>query len=86
MYNLDVKPSVDKIFNKLAKKDKEQMRRVESKILQILEDPHHYKPLRKPLDGFRRAQVGSFVITFRIDEDKHSVVIVDYDHHDYIYK
>ena len=40
MYQLDIEPSADKIFRKLEKKDKEQMRRVDNKLQQILEDPY----------------------------------------------
>ena len=86
MYNLEIKPTADKAFKKLAKKDKEQLRRVDAKIIQILENPYHFKPLRKPLDGCRRAHVGSFVITYEIDEASQTVSILYYDHHDNIYK
>jgi YafQ family addiction module toxin component len=85
MYNLDIKPSADKIFKKLAKKDKEQLRRIGKKIKQILKDPYHFKPLKFPLDGLRRAHVGSFVIVYEIDEESKTVTIFDYDHHDNIY-
>jgi YafQ family addiction module toxin component len=85
MYNLEIKPSADKIFKKLAKKDKEQLRRIGKKIKQILKDPYHFKPLKFPLDGLRRAHVGSFVIAYEIDEESKTVTIFDYDHHDNIY-
>ena len=86
MYNLEIKPTADKAFTKLAKKDKEQLRRIDAKIKQILENPYHFKPLRKPQDGYWRAHVGSFVIVFEIFEDSKTVSIYDYNHHDYIYK
>ena len=86
MYNLDIKPTADKIFKKLAKKDKEQLRRIGKKIEQIRKDPYHFKPLKFPLDGYRRAHVGSFVIVYEIDEKSKTVTIFDYDHHDNIYK
>jgi len=86
MYDLEIKPTADKAFKRLAKKDKGQLKRVNAKIIQILETPYHYKPLRKPLDGCRRAHVGSFVIIFEIDENNQIVSILDYDHHDNIYK
>ncbi len=86
MYNLEIKPTADRALKKLAKKDKEQLRRVNAKMSQILENPYHFKPLRKPLDGCRRAHIGSFVITFEIDEATQTVSILDYNHHDNIYK
>ncbi len=85
MYELAIKPHADKIFKKLAKKDKEQLRRIERKIMQLLEEPYLGKPLRRPLDGFRRVHVGSFVIVYEIDEKNKVITIVDYEHHDNIY-
>ena len=86
MYKLKIKPTADRAFKKLVKKDKEQLRRVYRKIQQIQEDPHHFKPMRVPLDGYHRAQVGSFVILYEINEKTKTVEIIDYDHHDNIYK
>jgi len=86
MYKLKIKPTADRAFKKLAKKDKEQLRRVDNKIKQILEEPYHFKPLRKPLDGFRRAHVGSFVIVYEIHEETKIVEIWDYEHHDHVYE
>ena len=86
MYKLEIKPTADKAFKKLAKKDKEQYRRVDAKIQQILEDPYRFKPMRFPLDGCRRVHVGSFVILYKIDEHNSTVTILDYDHHDNIYE
>ncbi len=85
MYKLEIKPTADKIFKRLAKKDKEQLRRIWRKIEQIQKEPHHFKPLKYPLDGYRRAHVGSFVIVYEIDEKNKIVTIYDYDHHDNIY-
>lgn len=86
MFKLKIKPNADRIFFKLAKKDKEQLRRVNNKIQEILQNPYHFKPLKYPLDGCRRAHIGSFVITYEIDERNETVVILDYDHHDNIFK
>ncbi len=86
MYKLKIKPTADRIFKRLAKKDKEQLRRINRKIRQILEEPYHFKPLRKPLDGLRRAQVGSFVIVYEIQEKGNIIEICYYDHHDNIYE
>ncbi len=85
MYELDIKPHVDRIFKKMAKKDREQLRRIWKKIEQILENPYHAKPLRHPQAGQWRAHVGSFVITYEINEEENVVDILDYDHHDNIY-
>ncbi len=86
MYKLEIKPTADKIFVKLAKRDKVQLKRIKKKIKQILEGPNRFKPLKYPLDGYRRVQIGSYVIIYDIDEKSKTVTIYDYDHHDNIYK
>jgi mRNA interferase RelE/StbE/toxin YoeB len=53
MYSLEVRESVDRIFSKLAKKNPKQMRIIDKKIKQILENPHHFKPLRAPMQHLR---------------------------------
>ena len=85
MYGLEIKPTADRKFRKLAKKDQDQLRRIHNKIQQILENPHHYKPLRRPLDGLRRVHFGPFVLVFEIDEESGMVTVLDYEHHDSIY-
>jgi len=50
MYNLEIKPTADKIFKKLAKKNPKQMKIIYKKIREIRQNPYHrYKFLRKPL-------------------------------------
>ena len=85
MYSLKIKPTADRKFRKLAKKDQNQFQRIHNKIQQILENPHHYKRLRRPLQGLRRVQLGPFVLVFEIDEDSETVTVLDYEHHDSIY-
>ena len=86
MYGLEIKPTADRAFKKLARKDREQLRRVNGKIREILADPHRFKPMKHPLDGCRRVHVGSFVILYEIDERNGVVSILDYDHHDNVYQ
>ena len=86
MYSLEVRESVDRIFFKLAKKNPKQMRIIDKKIKQILENPHHFKPLRAPMQHLRRVHIDkSFVITYSVDEQNEIVVIEDYDHRDNVY-
>ncbi|MGB5151731.1 MAG: type II toxin-antitoxin system RelE/ParE family toxin [Mycobacterium sp.] len=44
------------------------------------------KPLRGDLDGYRSARRGDYRVVFRIDEDKHTVVIVGVKHRAHIYR
>jgi len=86
MYSLEVRESVDRIFYKLAKKNPKQMRIIDKKIKQVLENPHHFKPLRVPMQHLRRVHIDkSFVLTYSVDEQNKIVIIEDYDHHDNVY-
>ena len=85
-YGLDIPKELDKKFVKLSKKDKKRLQIINKKILQILDEPYHFKPLRGDMHGTRRVHIDkSFVLTYEIDEEKKVVRLLDYDHHDNIY-
>lgn len=87
MYKLAVKETLDRKFNKLKKKDREMLMLIDSKIKDILDDPYRFKPLKKPLQNKRRVHVGgSFVLIYEINEEERIVTLLDFDHHDNIYK
>ena len=86
MYLLETREHVDKIFKKLAKKNPKQMEVISNKIQEILQDPHDFKPMHFPLAGMRRVHFGSFVLLFSIDEQRMTVILEDYEHHDKIYR
>ena len=87
MYRLAIKESLDKKFKKLQKKDKEMLLLIDRKAQDILEDPYRFKPLRKPLQNKRRVHVGgSFVLIYEINEEEKIVTLLDFDHHDNVYK
>ncbi len=87
MYKLAIKESLDKKFKRLQKKDKEMLRLIGKKVQDILEEPHRFKPLRKPLQNKRRVHVaGSFVLIYEINEKEKIVTLLDFDHHDNVYK
>lgn len=77
---------MDKAFKKYLRKDPLQKEAVLKKIEQILNNPRQYKPLKWPQAGERRVHIGSFVLTFEIIEEEKVVRLLDYDHHDKIYK
>ena len=86
MYKLKVKPEADKIFSKLAKKNAKQLRIIAKKIAEIRENPHGYKFLKPPLDGFNRVHIDKhFVLIFEIDHEQEVVEIYYFDHHDSAY-
>ncbi|MBF0497345.1 MAG: type II toxin-antitoxin system RelE/ParE family toxin [Deltaproteobacteria bacterium] len=60
--------------------------RVVGKIAEIIEPPHHYKPLRNMLKNRRRAHLGSFVLLFEVDDMEKLVTFHSLRHHDEAYK
>lgn len=86
MYDVDIKPEVDKIFDKLSKKNSKQLDIIFKKIEQICENPFHFKSLRGDMHGARRVHIDkSFVLIYEIHEKNKRVLILDYDHHDKVY-
>ena len=87
MYKLAVKESLDRKFKKLKKKDREMLMLIDRKVQEILDDPYRFKPIRRPLQNKRRVHVaGSFVLIYDVNEDEKIVTLLDFDHHDNIYK
>jgi YafQ family addiction module toxin component len=86
MYIIETREHVDRTFRKLARRNPLQMKAIEKKIGEILEDPHRFKPMHFPLAGMRRVHFGNFVLLFSIDEERKTVVIEDYEHHDRVYR
>jgi len=87
MYSLKVKPKLDKILNKLSKKNHKQYEIIKNKVEEILKNPQHYKNLKGPLKDWKEVHIDkSFVLTFSVDENTKTVTLEDYDHHDKIFR
>jgi len=88
MYDLQIKEEADKIFQKLARKKFHQLEMINKKVSEICSNPEHiYKFLHNPLQGFNRVHIDTnFVLIFKIDHAKKTVVLYYYAHHDEIYK
>lgn len=88
MYASEIIPSLQKIFNKLSRKDKKLYEQVLKKIEEVIssEDIEHYKNLKYDLKDKKRVHVGSFVLVFSFIKDEHKVKFLDFDHHDNIYR
>ena len=86
MYNLEVKEGVDKVFFKLAKKDRVSFEYINKKIQEIRDNPYHFKPLRAPMQNYRRVHIGNFVLIYSINELTKTVIIERYKHHDEAYR
>ena len=87
MYSLDVKPELDKIFKKLMKRDWKRYEIVMKKAEEIIENPQHYKNLKAPLNHLKEVHIDShFVLTFSVDEKFKIVTLIDFYHHEKIFK
>ena len=86
MFSLEVKEGVDHAFRHMAKKDRKRLEAVEKKVREILEDPYRFKPLRAPMQGLWRVHVGPFVLVSEIDEERKVVTLLDFEHHDNVYR
>ncbi len=86
MYKIAVRKETEAVFKKLAKKDKISSVYISKKIEEIRENPYHFKPLRNPLQNFRRVHIGNYVLVYSIDEKTKAVIIEKYKYHDEVYK
>ena len=86
MYSLVVKEGLDRTFARMAKKDRKRLDAVAKKVAEILEDPYRFKPLRGPMQGKRRVHVGPFVLVYEINEGRKVVILLDFEHHDTVYR
>lgn len=87
MYNLELKPAADQSFFKISKKNRFLLEMINKKILQILDNPYRFKPLHTPMQNLRRVHIAkSFVLIYEIDEIRKTVIVLDFDHHDSVYR
>ncbi len=88
MYDLKIKPSVDKVFFKLAKKNKTLLKKINAKINEILENPNkRFKFLKGNLKGLNRVHVADhFVLLFELDHENKILTIIYFGHHDDAYE
>ncbi len=86
MYTLEVGEKLKQKLDNLKVNDVKHSRAIRKKIEQILENPYHFKPLRKPMQNMRRVHImKSFVLIYTVYEDTKTVFLIDYNHHDKIY-
>lgn len=88
MYNFDVSENLEKILNKLSKKDKDLYNQILKKIDEVIhsEDVEHYKNIRYNMQDSKRAHIGHFVLIFQYKKEEDLILFDDFDHHDNIYK
>ena len=87
-YNYRTSKNLDRILEKLFKKDKAVYEQVMKKIKEIINssDVEHYKNLRYDLSDKKRVHIGHFVLVFSFIKSENKIKFLDFDHHDVIYK
>jgi YafQ family addiction module toxin component len=73
-----------KILEKISKKDKLGLKKIEDQIYKIISNPFIGKPLRNIMKNYRRVHIGSFVLVYKIKDEE--ITFLDFDHHDRIYR
>jgi YafQ family addiction module toxin component len=85
MYRKKIKEKLDRKLQKLERRNPELVRALDNKVEEILANPYHYKPLRKPLQNQRRVHIGKYVLVFEINEAEKIVEFLRFRHHDEAY-
>ena len=85
-YELEISQKLQKVFDKIKKKDKLQAEILKRKIREILENPKTGKSLTANMVRVRRVHIRHFVLTYEILEEKKIIRLLDYAHHDIIYR
>ena len=87
-YNYRTSKNLDRILEKLLKKDKALYEQVIKKIKEVINssDVGHYKNLKYNLSDKKRAHIGHFVLVFNFNRTLNLIEFDDFNHHDNIYK
>lgn len=83
-----VKPSdeIKPILRKLKRKDPTRYEQVRKKSIELEKNPELGKPIRYDMKWERRLHIGSYVLTYSVDKKENLIILLDYDHHDNVYK
>ena len=87
MDNYEIKPFLQRVLNKLSRKDSKLYNQILNKIEEIInaENVEHYKNLKYNLSEFKRVHIGQCVLVFKFDKNNNLISFEDFDHHDKIY-
>jgi len=87
-YNYKTSRNLDRILEKLLKKNISIYEQVMKKIEEIINSPdvEHYKNLRHDMKEYKRVHIGPFVLVFKFNRTINLIEFDDFDHHDVIYK
>lgn len=87
MYEYEISEKLQKIMNKLSKKDNviyESLLKAIEKIISSY-DVSHYKNLKYDMKDSKRVHIGSFVLIFQLDKINNIIRFDDFSHHDNVY-
>ncbi|MEA2004419.1 MAG: type II toxin-antitoxin system RelE/ParE family toxin [archaeon] len=83
-YEFELTQTLERKFSKLRKRNQVLLRSCRKKIMEIIQNPYHYKHLR--YENRFRVHVGnSFILTYRIHEGRNLIEFIDIEHHDIAY-
>jgi addiction module RelE/StbE family toxin len=84
-YGIDIREKLADKLKKLKKANSTIHARIIKKINEIAVNPYIGKPLMHQSTEIRRVHIGHFVLTYEVDEVKHVITIIDFEHHDKAY-
>lgn len=87
-YNYRLSKNLERILDKLFKKDISTYEQIMKKINEVINSPdiEHYKNLKYNLKDKKRVHIGHFVLVFKFNKTENLIEFDDFDHHDLIYK
>ena len=85
-YIIQIEATLETKLHKLKKKDNSLYQRVIHKIIEISKNPELGKPLRNVLKSKWRVHIGSFVLVYTIDKKNETIIFLEFEHHDKVYR
>ena len=83
-YSYKFSPQLDKQLRKLKKKDPLMYKRVQKKVLEIVDNPVPYKTLRYMRSRYKRVHLDPYVLLFTVEGDVIEFLVIE--HHDKAYE
>jgi len=85
-YAIAYHPKCKKEIHKLCNKNPVLEKILKKKMEEIVQNSHHYKPLRYEFSGERRVHImKNFVLKFIIDDKSKTVKFIAFEHPDTVY-
>jgi mRNA interferase RelE/StbE len=85
-YIIQIEATLETKLHKLKKKDNSLYQRVTHKIIEISKNPELGKPLRNVLKSKWRVHISSFVLVYTIDKKNETIIFLEFEHHDKVYR